>query len=307
MTFLFNSTEDRAKVFAARFAEALPELRFLRSTDPYDPAEIRYLITWTAPEDLARFTNLEVLFSIGAGIDQLKTEGLPPHVLVVRMVEDGITRMMQEFVTFGVLALHRDIPAYLAQQRQARWQAHGLTLAADRRVSILGLGMMGQAVIERLRPFGFPLCGWSRSPRQIEGLRAFHGEDGLITMLAQTDILICLLPLTPETAGILDADLFARLPRGAGLVHVGRGQHFDHQALLEALDNGQLSAAVLDVTEPEPLPSGHAFWSHPRILLTPHIASKVEPEPAARAVIENLRRHWSGLPPIGLVDRSRGY
>src|SRR5262249_6466630 len=148
---------------------------------------------------------------------------------------------------------------------------------------------------------------WSRAGREIAGVATYRGNDGLNAMLDRTDILVCLLPLTAETRGILDAALFARLPKGASLVHAGRGAQLDQDALVAALDSGHLSGAVLDVTDPEPLPADHAFWSHPNILLTPHVASVTQPETAAHAVIENVRRHLAGLEPIGLVDRVRGY
>jgi glyoxylate/hydroxypyruvate reductase len=308
MSFVYKADPARGTAWARLFAERRPDLPFHIWPETGDPAQVRFLAAWMPPPDLAAtFPNLEVLFSVGAGVDQFDFGRLPPGLPVVRMVEPGIVGGMAEYVSMAILALHRDLPTYLDQQRRGEWRPIRVWPAATRRVGVLGMGELAQAVLARLAPFGFRLSGWSRSRREIPGVACHAGPAELQPFLAGCDVLVCLLPLTAETSGILDRRLFAALPRGAALVNVGRGGHLVQRDLLEALEEGQLSATVLDVAEPEPLPQGHPFWTHPRILLTPHIASMTQPETAVDAILANLERHARGEPMVGLVDRSRGY
>ncbi|TDN63365.1 glyoxylate/hydroxypyruvate reductase A [Paraburkholderia sp. BL10I2N1] len=308
MAFLYKADPARGEQWAKLFAQRAPELSFRLWPNVGDPAEIRYLAAWQPPEDPARtLPNLEVVFSVGAGVDQFDLSSVPSHVPVVRMIEPGIVEGMVEYVTQAVLTVHRDLFDYRLQQQDKTWKELPVRAASSRRVGVLGLGVLGTAVLERLRLFNFACAGWSRSPRDIEGVECHAGMETLDAFLARTDILICLLPLTPATRGILNAQLFATLPRGASLIQTGRGPHLDHAALLGALHSGQLQNAILDVTDPEPLPADHPLWTHPRVRITPHIASATRPETAVEVVLDNLRRHRAGLPMLGQIDRSQGY
>ncbi|PPQ16399.1 glyoxylate/hydroxypyruvate reductase A [Bradyrhizobium sp. AC87j1] len=308
MTVLYKANMVRGAEWARFFAERAPDIPFRLWPDIGDPADIRYLVAWVPPDDIAtRFPNLELVFSVGAGVDQFDATKVPAHIPLVRMLEPGIAETMVEYVTMAVLGLHRDLLNFIDQQKQQVWREIRITPAKRRRVGVMGLGQLGQAVLERLKVFGFPLSGWNRSAREIEGVTCYAGADALPAFLSQADILVCLLPLTDETRGILNAHLFARLPRGASLVNVGRGPHLVEADFLAALDSGALSGAVLDVTEPEPLPEGHPFWRHPRILLTPHNASMTTPDTAVDFVLDVIDRHRRGEALPGRVDRSRGY
>jgi glyoxylate/hydroxypyruvate reductase A len=308
MSVLYKSDIARGRSWARIFAEQAPDIEFHLWPETGDLAAVEYLIAWQPPPGfLAALPNLKVLFSSGAGVDHLDLSAVPLHVPVVRMVEPGIVNGMIEYVTMSVLALHRNLIDYFRAQAAGAWQAIEVAPASERSVGVMGLGVLGQAVLERLGSFGYSRYGWNRSPKTIPGVTCYAGEQTLERFLGQCDILVCLLPLTEATRGILDRRLFAALPRGASLINVGRGGHLDQQALLEALDSGHLSAAILDVCAPEPLPPLHPLWTHPRIVLTPHIASMTQPGTAALVLLENIRRHRRGEPLRDVIDRHRGY
>jgi glyoxylate/hydroxypyruvate reductase A len=308
MTFLYKADPARGEQWARLFAQKAPELAFRVWPDVGDPATVRYLAAWMPPDDPTRtLPNLQVIFSVGAGIDQFDLSGVPAHVPVVRMIEPGIVEGMVEYVTQAVLTIHRDLFDYAGFQQKREWREMPVRAAASRRIGVLGLGVLGTAVLERLRLFGFPCAGWSRSERVIDGVDCHAGIDSLDAFLGRTDVLICLLPLTDATRGMLNARIFSALPKGASVINVGRGAHLDQEDLHAALTSGQLDSAILDVTEPEPLPADHPLWTHPRVRITPHIASATRPESAVDVVIENIRLHRAGLQMIGQVDRARGY
>ena len=248
-----------------------------------------------------------MIFSVGAGIDHLKNDPELPALPVVRMVEPGLTAGMTEYVVWAVLHHHRFMLDYAEQQRERRWEELNQIAARRRRVGILGLGHLGQDAAEKLALFGFPISGWSRGPKQVPGVTCHHGAEGLKAFLAETDILVALLPWTEETDGILNAETLGRLPKGAALINVGRGGLQVEEDIVAALDSGQLSGATLDVFREEPLPADSPFYGHPRVVMTPHIASMTIPETAVAAVLAQIRRFEAGQELQHTVDFERGY
>jgi glyoxylate/hydroxypyruvate reductase A len=294
-------------VAALRAAEPALEIRVWPVVGAV--AEIDYALVWKQPPGiLADLPNLKAIFSMGAGVENLLLDNsLPDHLPLVRMVDPTLVSGMVEFVVLGVLAWHRSLFAYREQQTRHLWQPLPQLPTGHRRVGLLGLGELGAASAHALVTLGFDVAGWSRTAKTLPGMHCFHGADGLDAMLARSDILVCLLPLTPDTRGILNRHTLGRLPRGACLINAARGGHLVEDDLIPLLDSGQLSAAMLDVFAVEPLPVDHPFWDHPAITLLPHAAAATHPATAAQIIAANIKRDRSGLKMENLVDRSRGY
>lgn len=310
MAVLLSTKASTMEDWRDALLEVDPGLEIRLFPEAGNPAEIEAAVCWTAHDlgELRRYPNLKLLVSMGAGVDHLlRPPGPPPGVPVARLVDERLTQGMTEWVLLNVLRFHRQDPEYRAQQAARVWNELPAPDTARRRIGILGLGALGGDAARALVALGFPVMGWSRRPRQAPGVETFHGEDGLAAMLARSDILVCLLPLTPETRGLLNADRLALLPRGAYLLNSARGGHMVAADVLAALDSGHLAGAALDVFEPEPLPPEHRFWAHPQVVLTPHAASITIPRSAAPQVVENIRRARAGLAPNNQVDLTAGY
>ncbi|HLI12005.1 MAG TPA: glyoxylate/hydroxypyruvate reductase A [Alphaproteobacteria bacterium] len=309
MALLYKSETDRADWWRQELGRRIPDLEMRVWPEIGDPAEIEYALVWNlAPGVLKTLPNLRAIFSLGAGVDHLFADpDLPRHIPVCRVVDRYLTQRMTEYVALHVLRYHRRQPEFDELQRAETWDELYSPTAEERHVGIMGLGELGADAARKLAALGFAVLGWSRSPKAIPGIESFHGEAGLAPFLARSEILVCLLPLTPATENILSASLFARLPKGACLINAARGRHLVEKDLLAALDSGRLAHATLDVFRSEPLPKGHPFWRHPRITVTPHIASITDPRTVAELVAENVARDRRGEPLLHTVDTALGY
>ena len=308
MTLLFKCDHTDPDLWLTALAEQMPEREVRVLPEVGAPEDIEYALVYEPPPGLlASLPNLKAIFSLWAGVDHLASDHELPSVPVIRMVEDSMTATMTAHVVQQVLDLHTHALDYRAQQAARHWEQLEFRAPWERRVGILGLGSLGRDSAEMLAALRFDVAGWSRSPKEISGIACYHGEDGLTEFLARTEILVCLLPMTAATRGILNRNLFARLPRGAALVNCARGGHLVDDDLLAALDEGRISSAALDVFNEEPLPPDHPFWSHPRIVVTPHVAAFSVPATAVASVVANLRGIESGESPRFVVDFKRGY
>lgn len=287
----------------------LPDWDIRNSDDPGPVEAVRYVVVWKPrPGWMAGFPGLRAIVSIGAGIDHVLADPeCPPQLPIIKTTGPDLVQRMCEYVALQVLRLHRDLPALQQAQAEARWAPAIVPPASRRRVGIMGLGRLGSACAGTLLSLGFQVSGWSRSGSRLDGLRSHAGDAQLAAFLADCDILVCLLPLTPATRHCLNARLFAQLPRGASLINVARGEHLVEDDLLQALDSGQLARATLDVFEREPLPPEHLFWSHPQVLVTPHIASLIDPEAGGQIIADNLQRFEAHGRVDDQADRERGY
>jgi glyoxylate/hydroxypyruvate reductase A len=248
MCILYMADPVDAEKWRDCLSTLAPELEFRQWPDIRNPSEVHYILAWEPLADVAeQFGNLRLIYAAGAGVDQFDLTRLPAQVSLIRLVDSSMADIMAEYVLFGVLVLHRDILAYQEDQRSGRWQPRPIVHASQRRVGVMGVGKLGRAALDRLQPLGFQLSGWNRSSKEVPGGRCYVGPDELEEFLGQCDILVNMLPLTPETDGILNAARLDCLPHGAGLTNVGRGAHVVDADLLSALDKGRLGGAVLDV------------------------------------------------------------
>ena len=310
LPFISSAAPADAQRWIATLQAAMPEERVV-TLDMLDAAARAAcdvaVVANPRPEDLRTLPNLKWVHSVWAGVERLVAGLGDTELQIVRLVDPQLADTMAEAVLAWTLYLHRDMPRYARQQAARHWQEHDYVRPQEKTVSLLGLGALGEACAHRLRQAGFQVCGWSRTRKALPGVACHAGSDELLAMLARTDILVCLLPLTPHTRGIVDAQALTALPPGASLINFARGPIVDEDALRTALDAGRLDHAVLDVFAHEPLPDNAWPWTHPRVTVLPHISGPTDHRTASAIVAENIRRYRAQGRLPATVDRALGY
>lgn len=304
-----DQREDYARALRTAADRADLKIDLRTAPEEVEPEEVDYLVfAASGPvRDFAPYRNLKAILNLWAGVENVLRMDPPREVPLARMVEDGMTLGMVDYVSGHVLRHHLDIDRFIGAEPIAEWEADYPPLARERRVGVLGLGALGTACARALAQHGFRVSGWSRSAKELPGITCRHGPDGLAELLSEAEILVLLIPHTADTERLIDAERLALMPNGAVLINAARGPLIDHDALLAALDAGRLRHATMDVFDEEPLPAGHPYWRHPRVTVTPHIASVTRPETAAEALVAQIARAERGEPLKHVVDRERGY
>ena len=309
MILVYCSREKIAKNWVEAVAAEFGKDKVFLADDIKDPSKIEIALTWKAPEKmLHQFPNLKLIQSLGAGVDHIfDLKNAIEGTTISRIIDPQLSEDMYEFVLSIVLSRMKNLTIYRDRQRENIWKEKKYRSISEVKIGLLGLGVIGSFVAQRLTKVGFRCMGWSKSAKNIEGVESFVGELGLHEMLAQSDFLINILPLTTETRGFINLDLLKKLKEGAYVINVGRGPHVVDQDLLEAIDSGIISGAALDVFHQEPLPKDHSFWANENIMLTPHIASLTNIETARRQIFENIRRHLNGEEILNQVSIKKMY
>jgi len=311
MAMLYMSDGTNGEEWRALMCGLIPGLDFRIHPEIGDPAEIEMTLIWRYKlHELKSFPNLKLIASLGAGVDHLVGEDrhyLPEGVPIVRLVDPSMTNQMTEWCLMAILNHLRRWDAYRDLQRERRYEEIPVRQPAEVTIGVLGLGELGGDLAQALLRIGYRVKGWSRSAKSIEGIACHHGDDGLEAFLGDCDVVVCLLPLTPQTDGILNATTLGQMKPGAFVVNGARGRHIVDQDLIAAIDRGHIAGATVDVQRTEPMPDDHPFWYHPRITTFPHVAAITIAKSCAPQIAENYRRMKDGRPLLNLVDLDRGY
>ena len=309
MAIVLIRQDSKITAWKDALLSANPQLKVYSYLEEHPKEEITMALIWKHPKgSLALYPNLKCIASAGAGVDYIfEDPTVPEHIPITRLVDPYLASDMSEHVLAVIFAELKNFNTYKIQQTQALWKTKEYRRIADVTVGIMGLGALGALTGKDLAKAGFNVQGWSRSEKAIDGIITFAGDSGLQKFLKKTDFLVCLLPLTPDTSGILNSSLFKELPKGAYIINVARGGHVVDNDLLEQLDNNHLSGACLDVYHQEPLPSSHGFWKHPKIFMTPHYASVSDTNSVIPQILENYKNLDKRNALMNVVNREKGY